>query len=202
MAIDTARLERMLNSLVAASRGDYEQPIPLEETDDELLEVELGVNYLLEELVARRDQNEAQRQALIEQSQQIAAQTTALVEALSTPIIAVWPGVLALPLIGRIDSQRATNINVALLARVVDEGATHVILDLTGVETIETSMVNALLQMIRAIGLLGSSCLVTGISPRGALQLVQCSDEATKIRTYARLSDALARVLADKRALR
>lgn len=176
--------------------------MPLEEHDDEFLEVELGVNYLLEELVAQRDQNEAQRAALVEKSQQIANQSAALVEALSTPIIAVWPGVLALPLIGRIDSRRATNINITLLDRVAGEGASHVILDLTGVETIETSTVTAILQMVRAIGMLGARCLVTGIHPRAALQLVECSDQTAQIHTFARVSDALARVLADKRSLR
>lgn len=133
------------------------------------------------------------------QRQQISAQAEALLEALSTPIIVVWPGVLTLPLIGRLDLDRATRINNALLDRVVSEQATHVILDLTGVETFETGTVASLLRMIGAIGLLGARCFVTGINSRGAQQIVGLGAGSKQIRSFARVSDALARVLADKR---
>jgi rsbT co-antagonist protein RsbR len=85
----------------------------------------------------------------------------------------VWPGVLALPLIGRLDLARATSISSILLDRVASDRATHVILDLTGVETIEASTVTALLRMVRAIGLLGARCFITGMHPRGARQIVE-----------------------------
>jgi rsbT co-antagonist protein RsbR len=188
-----ARFENLLRSLVAAAYGDYELRIPLEEHDDAILEVEIGVNYLLEELAHQRDRNE-------EQHQQIVGQAAALVEALSTPIIVVWPGVLTLPLIGRLDLERATHITDTLLQRVVTERATHVILDLTGVETIETSTVAALLRMIAAIGLLGAQCYVTGIRSRGAQQIVELGADSKQLRSFARVSDALALALAEKRA--
>ncbi len=201
MALDKPRIERLLDSLIAASRGDYDQRVPLDdsEDDEEFLEVELGVNYLLDELQARRRQNEAQRAELIDQACQIAEQTAELVEALSTPILAVWPSVLVLPLIGRIDRKRANTINEVLLSRVSRDGVRYVILDLTGVETIEQGTVAAVLQMVRAIGLLGSKCAVTGIKPEAALQLVTTGEDSSSLRTYARISDALARVLADHR---
>ncbi len=207
MSLDKQRIERLLDSLIAASRGDYDRRVPLDESEDgeddeDFLEVELAVNYLLEELHARREQNEAQRAELIAQAQRIAAQTAELVEALSTPILAVWPGVLVLPLIGRIDTQRANTINEVLLERVAREGARHVILDLTGVETIEQGTVAAVLQMVRAIGLLGSQCVVTGIKPEAALQLVTTGEDSSSLRTYARVSDALARVLTPPRPKR
>jgi rsbT co-antagonist protein RsbR len=191
LPIATARIENILRTLVAASHGDYDVPVPLEEIDDAFLEVEIGVNYLLDELIERREQNEAQRQ-------QIAGQTAELLEALSTPIIVVWPGVLTLPLVGRLDLGRATLINTRLLDRVVSESATHVILDLTGVETIETSTVSALLRMIGAIGLLGARCFVTGIGSRGAQQIVELGADSKQLRSFARVSDALALVLAEK----
>lgn len=195
MAIDSARIENILESLVAASHGNYDLHVPLEDVEDPLLDVEVGVNYLLDELALRRDQNEVQRQ-------QIAGQTAALLEALSTPIIVVWPGVLTLPLIGRLDLDRATLINTALLDRVASERATHVILDLTGVETIETSTVSALLRMIGAIGMLGARCFVSGISPRGAQQIVELGADSKQLRTFARVSEALAVVLGQKGILR
>jgi rsbT co-antagonist protein RsbR len=195
VAIDSDRIERLLEVLAAASNGDYGVRVPLEDIDDLFLEVEVGVNYLLDELILRRDHSQAQ-------AQQITKQTAALVEALSTPIIVVWPGVLALPLIGRLDVARATNISSTLLDRVVSDRASHVILDLTGVETIEASTVAALLRMVRAIGLLGAKCLITGLQPNGARQIVELSADISQLRTVARMSDALARVLAEKQVLR
>lgn len=195
LTTDASRIENILHTLTAASHGDYDVRVPIEEIDDGFIEVELGINYLLDELVAGRDQHEAQRQ-------QIRGQTAALIEAMSTPIIVVWPGVLTLPLIGRLDLERATSINDALLGRVASERATHVILDLTGVETIETSTVAALLRMIGAIGLLGARCLVTGIGSHGAQQIAALDVRGAQISAFARVSDALALVLAQKRAIR
>jgi rsbT co-antagonist protein RsbR len=195
VAVDSVRISRLLDVLVSASNGDYDARVPLEEIDDALLEVEVGVNYLLDELALRHQQNEVQ-------AAQIAAQTTALVEALSTPIIVVWPGVLALPLIGRLDLTRAANISSTLLDRVASDRATHVILDLTGVETIEASTIAALLRMVRAIGLLGARCFITGMHPRGARQIVDLGTDIQQLRTLARVSDALARVLTEKHILR
>lgn len=195
MAVDPARITRLLDVLALASNGDYGARVPLEEIDDEFVEVEVGVNYLLDELALRQAQNE-------EQTSQIAAQTAALVEALSTPIIVVWPGVLALPLIGRLDVARATSISSTLLDRVASDRATHVILDLTGLETIEASTIVALLRMVRAIGLLGARCFITGMHPHGARQIVELGADTHQLRTLARVSDALARVLAEKHLLR
>jgi rsbT co-antagonist protein RsbR len=194
-AVDSARIVRLLDVLVSASNGDYDARVPLEEIDDELLEVEISVNYLIDELAQRHAQNERQ-------ASQIAAQTAALIEALSTPIIVVWPGVLTLPLIGRLDLARAASISTILLERVASDRATHVILDLTGVETIEASTIAALLRMVRAIGLLGARCFITGMHPHGARQLVELGVDIHQLRTLARVSDALARVLAEKHVLR
>jgi rsbT co-antagonist protein RsbR len=195
VAVDSVRISRLLDVLVSASHGDYDARVPLEEIDDALLEVEVSVNYLLDELALRHQQTEVQ-------AAQIAAQTAALVEALSTPIIVVWPGVLALPLIGRLDLARAASISSTLLDRVVSDRATHVILDLTGVETVEASTIAALLRMVRAIGLLGARCFITGMHPRGAQQIVALGADIQQLRTLARVSDALARVLAEKHVLR
>jgi rsbT co-antagonist protein RsbR len=114
----------------------------------------------------------------------------------------VWPGVLALPLIGRLDVARATNISSTLLERVASDRASHVILDLTGVETIEASTIAALLRMVRAIALLGAKCIITGIRPHGARQIVELGADILQLRTLARVSDALACVLVEKHVLR
>lgn len=202
VTIEGTRIEQLLRTIVAAASGDYDLRVPLEEREDSFLEVELGVNFLLDELIERRSENEAQHEQLVVRARQLAIQQDELVQALSTPVIAVWPGVLALPIVGRVDDERAATITEALLDRVVAERASHVILDLTGVGAIASTTMPAILRMVRAIGLLGAACLVTGIRPDVAQQIVALSDRDARVRALARLSDALALVLADKGALR
>src|SRR5690606_32152722 len=117
----------------------YAVRVPLIERDDDpFLEVELGVNYLLEELAAGQTETEAQRDELQARADQLGAQQAELLQALATPIIAVWPGVLALPLVGRVDEARAAMTTSTLLDRVTEGRASHVILDLTGIGAIES----------------------------------------------------------------
>ncbi|HEY8376583.1 MAG TPA: STAS domain-containing protein [Nannocystis sp.] len=199
--IDESRIERLLQVLVNAAAGNYDVRVELEEHDDPFLEVELGVNYLLDELVERRQQNRAQREEIAAHARQLAEQQSELVQALSTPVIVVWPGVLALPIVGRVDDERAATITATLLERVTRERASHVIIDLTGVGTIAAATMPAILRMVRAIGLLGATCLLTGIRPEVARQIVGFGGEESRVRSLAQLSDALALVLAEKRVL-
>ncbi|MCY0991697.1 STAS domain-containing protein [Nannocystis sp. ILAH1] len=201
LTISQARLHELLNVLVTAGSGDYDVRVRLEENEDALLDVELGINYLLDDLIDRRDQNEAQEEELLTRARQLARQQDELVQALSTPVIVAWPGVLALPLVGRIDDARAATITSVLLERVAAERATHVIVDLTGVAAIAGPTLPALLRMVRAIGLLGAQCLLTGIRADVAPQIVALCDAEIHVRALAQLSDALALVLAEKGAL-
>ncbi|MCY1011675.1 STAS domain-containing protein [Nannocystis pusilla] len=201
LTISQARLHGLLDVLVNAGSGDYDVRVRLEENEDALLDVELGINYLLDDLIDRRDQNEAQEEELLTRTRLLARQQDELVQALSTPVIVAWPGVLALPLVGRIDDARAATITSVLLGRVAAERATHVILDLTGVAAIAGPTMPALLRMVRAIGLLGAQCLLTGIRPDVAPQIVACGGADGHVRALAQLSDALALVLAEKGAL-
>lgn len=202
ISVDDSRIERVLRVIVAAANGDYDHKIDLEEIDDAFLEVELGINYLLDELVLRRDQNQAQREELQAQADRLAAQQAELVQALSTPVIVVWPGVLALPLVGRVDDARASMITTTLLARVTGERASHVILDLTGVDAVAETTMPALLRVVRAIRLLGARCILSGIGPVVARGLVGLGIHDLQLRTSPQLSDALAVVLAEKGASR
>lgn len=202
ITIEETRLERLLCTIVAAANGDYDVRVPIEDSENSFLEVEVGVNFLLEELIERRNQNDAQHEELVTRARLLASQQDDLVQALSTPVITVWPGVLALPIVGRVDDERAATITATLLDRVVAERASHVILDLTGVGVLAPTTMPAILRMVSAIGLLGAACLLTGIRPDVAQQIVALSDGDTRIRSLARLSDALALVLADKGALR
>ena len=192
------RVTNILEGIAAATRGDYETRVPLLERDDGLLEVEVSVNMLIDELALLKYENEAQKIEIQAQAQSLAERDRALVRALSTPLINVWPGVIALPLIGKIDEERQSRISEVLLARVSTDGATHVILDVTGVSDPDASMVNALLSTARAVALLGARAIMTGVTAEVARAMVEL-DLHIEIPTLARLSDALAMVFREKR---
>lgn len=188
----------MMEVIIAATGGNYSRRVQLHDVEDPLLEVEVGINFLLDELCLRLEETEAKNRALSEQSQQIAAQAETLIAALSTPIIVLWPGVLILPLIGEFGPERAANTMSTLLERVASERASHVVLDLTGVESISPDTIASLLSMVRAMKLLGVTCLLTGIGPRAARQLSDLDISSLELRTLARVGDALSFVLRDK----
>ena len=114
-----------------------------------------------------------------------------MVSALSTPIIQAWQGVLALPIVGSLDGARAAQMMEKLLAEIVRTRARFAVLDLTGVEAVDTSTVGHLLAVVRAAGLLGSRCLVSGISPSIAQTMVSIGSDAEAFTTFGQLQDAL-----------
>ena len=91
---------------------------------------------------------------------------------LSTPIIEVWDSVLTLPMVGVVDSKRAADVMDDLLAAIVDKRARFAILDLTGVEIVDTKTASYLIELIRAIRLLGAEGVITGIRPNVAQTMV------------------------------
>lgn len=115
----------------------------------------------------------------------------AVVSALSTPIIQAWEGVLVLPIVGALDSTRASQMMEKLLAEIVRTRARFAVLDLTGVDTVDTSTVAHLLNVARAAGLLGSRCLVSGISPAIAQTMVSIGSDADAFMTFGQMQDAL-----------
>lgn len=111
--------------------------------------------------------------------------------ALSTPIIRVWDDVLALPVIGVVDRTRAALMMERLLAEIVQTGASLAILDLTGVERVDQETTRYLLDIAQAARLLGSRCVLSGVSPAIASTMVQLGIEAEAFMTFGQLQDAL-----------
>ena len=110
---------------------------------------------------------------------------------LSTPIISVWDGILTLPVIGAVDTERSADMMDTLLSRVVQDQASHVIIDITGVFVLDTRTADHFIRMAKAVRLLGSECFLTGISPAIAQTLTQLGVDTSCVRTVRRLSDAL-----------
>jgi anti-anti-sigma regulatory factor len=139
--------------------------------------------------------NEQERIALHEQV--IAAQRAALRE-LSTPIIPLTDDVVAMPLIGAIDSNRAQQIIETLLTGVATSRATTAILDITGVQVVDTQVANALLRAAQAVKLLGARVVLTGIRPEIAQTLVGLGLDMGGITTRATLQSGIAFALAER----
>ncbi|EGG49709.1 STAS domain-containing protein [Streptomyces griseoaurantiacus] len=120
----------------------------------------------------------------------ITAQAEQLLE-LSTPVVRLWDGVIAVPLVGTLDSARTQVVMEKLLQALVDTGSEQAIIDITGVPAVDTQVAQHLLKTIVAARLMGAECTVSGISPQIAQTIVALGIEFEGIATKASLADAL-----------
>jgi len=128
----------------------------------------------------------SREEVIIRQQQEIAE--------LSTPVVKLWDGVLALPLIGILDSTRTQIVMETLLQAIVDQGADIAIIDITGVPTVDTLVAQHLLKTIAAARLMGADCIISGIRPQIAQTMVHLGVELSVV-SKASLADAFALAL-------
>jgi rsbT co-antagonist protein RsbR len=114
---------------------------------------------------------------------------------LSTPVVKLWEGVLALPMIGTLDSARTQVVMETLLQKVVETGAQIAILDITGVPTVDTLVAQHLLKTVTALRLMGAECIISGVRPQIAQTIVHLGVDLQGVTTKANLADALALAL-------
>ena len=124
----------------------------------------------------------------------ITDQTTSMME-LSTPVVRLWDGIIAVPLVGTLDSARTQLVMEKLLETLVATGADHAVIDITGVPTVDTEVAQHLLKTVSAARLLGAECTISGIRPQVAQTIVSLGIEFGDIATKATLADALALAL-------
>jgi len=111
---------------------------------------------------------------------------------LATPVVTLWQGILALPLIGTLDSARTQVVMESLLQRIVETGSLIAILDITGVPTVDTLVAQHLLKTIAAARLMGADCIISGIRPQIAQTIVHLGVDLNTVITKATLADAFA----------
>jgi rsbT co-antagonist protein RsbR len=109
---------------------------------------------------------------------------------LSTPVVKLWDGILALPMVGTLDSSRTQVAMESLLQRIVETGSDVAILDITGVPTVDTLTAQHLLKTVNAVHLMGAECIISGIRPQIAQTIVHLGVELGDVVTKASLADA------------
>ncbi|MDI1444903.1 STAS domain-containing protein [Polyangium sp. 6x1] len=199
VVVEGKRIERVLEALSLASVGAFDEAIGLSGalTEDRFGALEESLLVLLRELKQTREEHdkamsdlEASRRDLEEQLATVERQRIAIRE-LSVPIIDVWDDVLTLPLVGAIDSVRASEMTEKLLQRIADRGAEYVIIDLTGVDVVDTMTAAHLIRLTHAAKLLGAKCVLTGVRPDVARTLVEIGIHLGGLMTLRTLKDGL-----------
>ena len=144
------------------------------------------VNALLDGLaLLTTEEHQRGREAVIQQQQRD------LIE-LSTPVVKLWEGVVAVPLIGTLDSERTQVVMESLLERIVETNSTMAIIDITGVPTVDTLVAQHLLKTVAAARLMGADCIISGIRPQIAQTIVHLGVDLGTVVTKATLADAFA----------
>jgi rsbT co-antagonist protein RsbR len=116
--------------------------------------------------------------------------------AMSTPVSSIWDGILLLPLVGIVDSQRTQDIMEKTLSRIAESRARVFVMDISGVVTVDTAVANNFIRITQATRLMGCDCIISGISPSVARTLVELGANVGEVRTTATLRDALQLALA------
>jgi len=198
--IEGGRVDRVIEALSYATIEDFDSCLTLlrrGDEDDPFSELETAFTIFIEELaeakraltsaLSRQEDTNRDLEAKLET---IEMQQAAIRE-LSTPIIEVWNGVLCLPVVGIVDSQRSAEMTETLLETIVSQQARVAIIDITGIDVMDTKTADHFIKMAKAVRLLGSQCVITGINPGIAQTLTHIGVDLTGMKTLRSLRDAL-----------
>lgn len=157
----------------------------LKSDPEAVIEEFLGVSVLLDKLgLYTTEIYQASREDIIRRQQE------ELLE-LSTPVVKMWDGIVALPLIGTLDSARTSVVMESLLQRIVETGSEIAIIDITGVPTVDTLVAQHLLKTVAAARLMGADCIISGIRPQIAQTMVHLAIDLSAVTTKATMAEAL-----------
>jgi rsbT co-antagonist protein RsbR len=181
----------VFGALRAVDGGDLSARAPARFAEGEpMAALATTVNAVIERLSSVRSETLRYERELEDQLGTIEKQRAAIKE-LSTPMIEVWVGVLCVPIVGVIDSSRAAEMTTALLTAVVEKKVRFTIIDITGIEAMDTRATDHFLRMARSVRLLGAECVLSGINPNVARSIIHMGVELSGIQTYRSLRDAL-----------
>lgn len=184
-------IQAILKTMDAVTRGENPEALdlgfPMDHPAGALGE---SVNSLMQSLdIARADSGRYLRE-LSERIEQIEKQREAI-DTLSVPVIEVWSGVLCIPIVGVLDSRRAADITTTLMETVVRKKAKYAIIDLTGIEVMDTSSADHFLRMARSVTLLGARCALSGIHPNIARTIIHMGLDLGGLKSFRSMREAL-----------
>jgi rsbT co-antagonist protein RsbR len=184
-------IDAMVSVLRSVQDDDVPQPLDLSYAEDDPVgALAICVSHMTAFLAERRAETLSFQRELEDQIEMIEKQRLAIRE-LSTPIIEIWPGVLCAPIVGVLDSSRASEMTSALLNSVVQVKARLAIIDITGIEAMDTQATDHFLRMARAVRLLGSECTLSGIHPNVARTIVHMGVDLSGVMSFRTLREAL-----------
>lgn len=198
------RLSRMRKAVALASEGAFTEAADLltREMDDDFGAVEETLRSFVTELKLAIEQTDVAMDELLSSKRALQAQVATIerqriaIKELSAPIIDVWDGVLTVPLVGVIDSARMVELTERLLARIAQAHVAWVIIDLTGVDLVDTAIANHISKLAAAVRLMGARCLLAGIGAHVAQAFVALDIPMDALRVVATLRDGLRLCLA------
>jgi rsbT co-antagonist protein RsbR len=187
-------LESVADALLVLSNvgyGDYTTRLELKNGDSSpLASLYAGINDMIAALGQEQEKAQQYQQELEGKLATIERQRIAIQE-LSTPIMEVWDGVLCVPVVGLMDTARSSEMTSALLRAVVEKSARCAIIDITGIDVMDTRTVDHFVRMAKAVRLLGSECVLTGMNPHIAQTVVHMGLDLSNVITHRNLRDAL-----------
>ncbi len=197
-----AEIDELRRVVVEVGRGNYSSRLRDDLPPEHPLHpLYLDVNEMLLSLGTQEQRNIDYQRELEDKLGTIEQQRAAIRE-LSTPIMEVWEGILCLPVVGLLDAARAADMTDALLRAVVATRARYTIIDITGIEVMDTSTADHFIRMAKAVQLLGADCVLTGLNPQIAQTLVHMDVELGSLVTHRSLRDALQHFVGGRRPAR
>lgn len=197
-ALAELMLERITEILLVVAdvgAGDYNARLKSSLPDSHPLSTLYeGVNVMIDSLAKEKEQAALYQKELEDKLATIEVQRAAIRE-LSTPIIEIWEGVLCLPVVGVLDSTRSAEMTESLLSAITEKKAECAIIDITGIQVMDTGTADHFLRMARAVRLLGANCMLTGINPAIAQTIIHMGVDLSGILTHRTMRTALQRWL-------
>jgi rsbT co-antagonist protein RsbR len=185
------KIADILMVLSDVASGDFSSRLKSDLPDTHPLgALSIGINDMIDSLAAEQKRGAEYRTEIEEKLAMIERQQEAIRE-LSTPIMEVWDGILCLPIVGIMDTRRSADMTDALLRAVVSTRAECAIIDITGIDVMDTGTADHFIRMAKSVRLLGAECVLTGMKPQIAQTVVHMGVDMAGVVTHRSLRDAL-----------
>jgi len=191
-------ISQLLAVLLRVGAGELVQPLTLHYPETHPVgALTSSLNEMIRSLSEARAKSERYSGELQEKLAAIESQAAAIAE-LSTPILEVWDGVLCMPIVGIMDNARTAEMARTLLSTIVQTKARLVVLDITGINVMDTQAVDHFLRTARAVRLLGARCVLSGVHPNVSQTIVHMGMDLKGIERHRSMRDALRQFVSGK----